>query len=401
MRFLDRPKKKPDQSAEPADAPESSLFREALREAACAARSALAETARGGDPAAAIAALERLEAASATGRPEDLLRLATAAPRSLPGAGRHAAEAECLCDARALSVFAAEVIATVPRATEAATFAIIERFEAVHSKTSEAAAAARGARTLFATEGADSSLLSTAKASREAVRSERLAVGEIAASNRASSKALRGICASIEGGIELINGIEDITERSRLIAFNLAVEAAHFGEKGRGFKIIASELRALNDRTEEFSGKVTKLLGQLGEKSETLVRDMAEGAERMVSEAERGMGATEQAVESLILASENIERFARDIGSLAERIDADMNGVLESLQFQDITRQIVEGATATIRELPPILAAALGALPSGSLASAAEQARVEAIRARLLASSKTKDEKEALARARL
>jgi len=119
-----------------------------------------------------------------------------------------------------------------------------------------------------------------------------------------------------------------------------------------------------------------------------------------VSEAEKGMGATERAVESLIGASQETERFAREIAALAERIDADMSGVLESLQFQDITRQVVEGAAAMLGELPPILAAARSALPELDRGDSLDAERFEAVRSRLIAAAKTKDEKEALAKAR-
>ena len=375
------------------------LLREALAALAEASRAAIEEAAKGRDPGPAAAALGRLAAAAAGDSPEELLLAAKTLPWALPASARIKEAGEGLSEARALAACAAEVIAAVPRSTEAATFAIIERFEAVRSMTSRAAEAARGARGLFSGEEG-SSLLSTAKGSREAVVSERLAVAEIAARNKASAKALREIHKAVDDGIELLRGIEDITERSRLIAFNLAVEAAHFGDKGRGFKIIAGELRSLNDRTEDFSGKVTGLLERLGSESADLERETAEETDRMVSEAEKGMGATERAVESLIGASQETERFAREIAALAERIDADMSGVLESLQFQDITRQVVEGAAAMLGELPPILAAARSALPEFDRGDRLDAERFEAVRSRLVAAAKTKDEKEALAKAR-
>ena len=73
------------------------------------------------------------------------------------------------------------------------------------------------------------------------------------ASNRGNAATLRDMSKEIEAGIALVEEIEEITDRSRLIAFNMAVEAAHIGDKGRGFRVIVGELRKINDRTVDFS----------------------------------------------------------------------------------------------------------------------------------------------------
>ncbi len=360
--------------------------------------SAIGEAARGADTKPALAAFQTLLAASASGDAELLKEAAGAVRTESRVAAQFRAGGEALVDAEGLARFALAVLDAVPRATESAAFSIIERFEAVHETAAKAAKVARSARDFFGAQDGEATTLRRAEGTRKAIQAERLAVAGIAERNRKGAKSLRGIRDEISAGIDLIRGIEEITERSRLIAFNLAVEAAHFGDKGRGFKIIASELRALNDRTEEFSRRVTELLTRLGEESALLVSGMAEESDRLVAEAEKGMNAAEASVEALIETAEATERFAREISELAEETDRDMEGVLESLQFQDITRQIIEGAEAMITEIAALLPAVESALPQARRleGESARRARFEALRSRLLAASKTRDEKEAI-----
>ncbi|MBL8966790.1 MAG: hypothetical protein JNG85_07250 [Spirochaetaceae bacterium] len=376
-------------------------FRESRDELGRLARwagEALRAVAAGADPAAALAALEGLEAAAR--RDEATAEDLRHAARELEGIALKAMPgktAQTLLDAEALLAFESAIAAAIPKATEEATFAILERIEALHAISSRAAKTSREAKRTFASGESGSSVIEKARLSRDAIAQERSAVAEIASHNRESSKGLKRINDDITAGIALLRNIEEITDRSRLIAFNLAVEAAHFGDKGRGFKIIAGELRSLNDRTEEFSGKVTELLTRLEEESAGLVMKMAEETIKVVSEAEKGMDAAGGAVEALIDSSTAIDGFAREIAGFAEEIDRDMDGVLESLQFQDITRQMLEGVVAATRDLGERLASLRRALgPIAEAPRGMESDRRAAIREELLARAKTKNEKDAI-----
>jgi methyl-accepting chemotaxis protein len=199
----------------------------------------------------------------------------------------------------------------------------------------------------------------------------------------------------LESGMDLLKSIEEITERSRLIAFNMAVEAARIGEKGRGFKVIVGELRKLNDMTADFSGQVAELLGRFRDYNASIVGRLAEETDRVSRDVAGGMEAAERAVESLIAASGTADSFAHEIAALAVVIDSDLDGVLESLQFQDITRQMIEGSNAMLDEASADIDASLTAI--GRLEAARRNViLLESIRKTLLARSKTRGEKEAI-----
>jgi methyl-accepting chemotaxis protein len=289
------------------------------------------------------------------------------------------------------------IASSVPRWTEEAAFALIERFESMRGNTTRVSSSAKEfKKTLRGGLGtAHATVAEQADRTRAVIKAQREAIAAMTAHNRQGAKDLRSMGKELESGMDLLKGIEEITERSRLIAFNMAVEAARIGEKGRGFKVIVGELRKLNDRTADFSHQVVELLERFRDYNATIIGRLAEETEDVARQVQGGMEAAEGAVESLIGASGSADNFAREIASVAEVIDGDLDGVLESLQFQDITRQMIEGAIAIFDEAVADLARIAGAagLPESAMK---DTKKLEALRRELFARSKTKGEKDAI-----
>ncbi len=288
--------------------------------------------------------------------------------------------------------FADSILAKVPVKTEEAAFALMDRLIAIRDQSAKAAGAVTTAESGKGDAGGVAALAEEARATIARVRS---ALEEMRLRDRESSKGLQALGKELGSGIELLAGIEEITERSRLIAFNMAIEAARIGEKGRGFKVIVGELRSLNDRTAEFSKRVTGLLGHFKEYNETLQKASVSSTALVAEEVGRGLGEEERAIESLLAASGSCAELARGVAEVVRDVNRELDGVLESLQFQDITRQMVEGALATIAEAEADIAP-LGASEGGATSREEERRLVEELRAALIARAKTKGEKEAI-----
>lgn len=333
---------------------------------------------------------------------EELGSLLTAARDRLSGAERSVATISegVLLDGAILLSLAEAVLGEVSRKTEEATFAVIEKFLVVHEATARAAESARRVRAQIEGDGDSLCVSAAAEGTRGTIRDERQAIRELSACTRENHEGISAMSREIEAGISLLESINDIAERSKLIAFNMSVEAARIGEKGAGFRVIIAELHKLNDRTLEFSRKVEELLARFKDHNSRLAESMEVRAAAVVSEVERGMGSAERAVEALIGASTRTEDFAREIASMSEGIDRDMDGVLESMQFQDITRQMTEGAQSILAEAKRLIEG--GIESSGAAFGARERHdRLETIRARLVAAAKTQYEKTALMEVRL
>ena len=256
-----------------------------------------------------------------------------------------------LTDTQILFPLANSVLKAIPAKTEEAAFSLMEKFLVVREASGKAAKSAQEIRKDLEDTQSVKSIYFTAENSRNMVRAERVSIRELSLCTRENQEHLRAMKGEIDAGLDLLKSITEITERSKLIAFNMSIEAARMGEKGRGVKVIVAELHKLNDRTFDFSHQVAQLLHRFRDYNTLLVNNMDEKASVVVAQVEKGIDAAEAAVETLIKASEKTETFTREIAMMSESINHGLDGVLESLQFQDITRQMIEGGQAILSEL--------------------------------------------------
>jgi methyl-accepting chemotaxis protein len=301
-----------------------------------------------------------------------------------------------IAEALELIPFLRSIIHAVPGETEAAAFALMEKFELIKKMAGEAAKDATALDSASDGNTLEEKVNSIAASSRASLEAEKSAMAEIAELNRRNSKVLKQMSDEIGSGIELLAGIEEISQKSHLIALNLSVEAAHIGQQGLGFKVIATELRSLNSQTSEFSGRVSLLLNSLRDRSAGIIGQMAEKSESAVAKAETGMNHALATVESLIETSSACHKFSVKMADMTIKINREMDGVLEALQFQDITRQMLESAERISNEITPLIRDAGSRLSAQAGESGNRASSVEEIRMRLIGLAKTKGEKKAI-----
>jgi methyl-accepting chemotaxis protein len=162
---------------------------------------------------------------------------------------------------------------------------------------------------------------------------------EIYSASRTSSERFESMLAEVEVVEKLLTDIVNINAQTNLLALNAAIEAARAGEAGRGFAVVADEVRNLSRRTEEFSEQIRTSITTLSGDIEAVKGNIDTVTNFDVSaqaDAQKQITAMWKDIEAL---ADDASHQSETVSETASQIDNMVGESIVQLQFEDISIQ--------------------------------------------------------------
>jgi methyl-accepting chemotaxis protein len=180
---------------------------------------------------------------------------------------------------------------------------------------------------------------------QQVVRQSMQRIEQLADSATSASTSIESLSAQIQNIGTVLDVIKSVAEQTNLLALNAAIEAARAGEQGRGFAVVADEVRALARRTQQSTEEIERLVSALRSAAHSSVQQIQSSGELVklaVSDAlqtESALGSIAAAVSLIQQMNQQIAAAAEQQSSVAEEINRSVTSIRASADQSSLAMQ--------------------------------------------------------------
>ena len=213
-----------------------------------------------------------------------------------------------------------------------------------------------------ATEQADSEAQSGSDVVSKSIRK----INELAEAVERAAAVIQRLESDSESIGSVLDVIRGIAEQTNLLALNAAIEAARAGEQGRGFAVVADEVRNLASRTQESTQEIQGMIEKLQSGAQEAVAAMIDGREQARASVEQAAHAGESleaitaAVARIHEMTQHISEAARQQGDVAEEINRNLTNITQVAEQTSQGTESLEEASGQLGGLSRQLQSLVG-----------------------------------------